>query len=104
MNRQQETIIDEKAMKILAALSAVDFPGDESDLLRADLQKIIGYVERLKELDIEETVSRLETEKSVTPGVPDLPVPGLARGEAFRNAPETQGSFFKAPPIIERLD
>lgn len=104
MNRQREAGIDEKAMKTLAALSAVEFPANERNALRVDLCKILGYVERLKELDIEESETRFETDECVTPGAPDLSVPGLARSEAFRNAPDVQGSFFKAPPIIERLD
>ena len=104
MNKRQKAEIDKKAMKTLAALSAVEFTPDESDSLRADLQKILGYVESLKELEIEKNETRLEEGKDLTHGRPDLPRPGLGRNEAFRNAPDVQGPFFKVPPIIERLD
>jgi aspartyl-tRNA(Asn)/glutamyl-tRNA(Gln) amidotransferase subunit C len=104
MSKGRESEIDEKLMNTLAALSAVEFPVDERNALRADLCKILGYVERLKELDLGETETPPETGICSAPDVPDVPAPGLARNEAFRNAPDIQGSFFKAPPIIERQD
>lgn len=97
-----EIPIGEKLMKRLARLASIELSPQERKSLRADLQEILSYVERLGELSldgIDASGSRMQA-GSVTG--PDVPRPGLGRQAALGNAPDIHGGFFKAPPIIER--
>ncbi len=94
--------VDEHLVNHLAKLSSIELSPRESSSLQADLQQILSYVERLKILDltgIDAAAYRAQTGNVVQP---DTPRPGLSRDSALRNAPQTHGPFFKAPPIIER--
>jgi aspartyl-tRNA(Asn)/glutamyl-tRNA(Gln) amidotransferase subunit C len=104
MSEHRKTEIDKKLMETLAALSAVELTPDESAALRDDLRKILGYVERLGELDPGGTGTHRAAGDVPAAGRDDIAVRGLSRSGAFRNAPDIQGPFFKAPPIIERQD
>ena len=97
-----EELIDRKLIDTLARLASIELSPEERKTLRADMQKIVSYVRKLEELDLEDinVSNRLAEKGNVTE--PDTPRPGLAREAAFQNAPDTHGRFFKAPPIIER--
>lgn len=103
MGKHREIEVGEGLMRTLAQLSAVELPQEESDSLRADLQRILSYVERLRELETPDAGTCVHPREPAA-GERDAPRPGLARPEAFRNAPDVSGFFFKAPPIIERQD
>jgi aspartyl-tRNA(Asn)/glutamyl-tRNA(Gln) amidotransferase subunit C len=103
MSGRLEIRINDELMRTLAQLSAVELPQKESDSLRADLQRILDYVERLSELEVEGVDAHVRA-RELDAGETDAPRTGLARPGAFRNAPDVSGSFFKAPPIIERQD
>jgi aspartyl-tRNA(Asn)/glutamyl-tRNA(Gln) amidotransferase subunit C len=104
MEENRKIQVDGELIGKLAALSAVELSPGESESLEADLRVILGYVERLGDLDIPEAQTRFEAGEDNIGGRPDTPAAGLAREEAFRNAPDIQGPFFKAPPIMERQD
>lgn len=78
-----------------------------------DLNSILGYIDRLNELDtsnvepMAQVASRYGERNDAAGGFgysmrEDEPRPCLPRDEALRNAPETDGTFFKVPKVIER--
>ncbi len=104
MDGHRKPEIDDGLVETLAALSAVELAPGEGESLRADLMEIIDYVERLRKLDPGGTGIRSGPESNLPRDREDTPTQSLARGDAFRNAPDIRGPFFKAPPIIERQD
>ncbi len=73
----------------------------ELESLRVELDRILAYIDKLKQLDTE----GVEPAVGITSGGP-LPLrPDEARAtlttdEALRNAPETAGGHFKVPKVI----
>ena len=80
-----------------------------------DLNSILAYVERLNQLDtgnveaMAQVASRYGVSKDAIPGEafayamrPDELRPCLPRDEAMENAPQTDGTFFKVPKVIDR--
>ena len=98
----RKVTVDEKLTERLAQLSSIELSAGECDALRSDLQRIISYVERLAQLDLEGVDAPGCQTRPCNVLAPDVPGPGLSRNAAFQNAPETHGLFFKAPPVIER--
>ena len=76
-----------------------------------DLNSILGYIDRLNELDtsnvepMAQVASRYGQRKGQADGFvyamrEDVPRPCLPHEEALKNAPQTDGTFFKVPKVI----
>jgi aspartyl-tRNA(Asn)/glutamyl-tRNA(Gln) amidotransferase subunit C len=75
--------------------------------MRRDLNAILDHVADLNEVDAQGVeplaqVSELRGEAGEEALRPDLPAPSLDRAAVMREAPETDGAFFKVPKVIER--
>ncbi len=104
-------MVSEKDVAYVAELAQLELTADERARMLRDLNSILGYIDRLNELDtadvepMAQVASRYgQAEKSsfVDAMRPDEPQPCLPREEALRNAPKTDGVFFKVPKVIER--
>jgi aspartyl-tRNA(Asn)/glutamyl-tRNA(Gln) amidotransferase subunit C len=89
----------------VAELAHLKLAPEEVPRMRKDLNAILDYVAELNELDTAGVaplaqVSELGDFSSELR--PDQLVPSLDRAEVMREAPETDGSFFKVPKVIER--
>jgi aspartyl-tRNA(Asn)/glutamyl-tRNA(Gln) amidotransferase subunit C len=75
-----------------------------------DLTSILDYIDRLNELDTTDvppmaqslTSSSDRSERPTKAWREDELRPCLPREDALKNAPETDGSFFKVPKVIEK--
>jgi aspartyl-tRNA(Asn)/glutamyl-tRNA(Gln) amidotransferase subunit C len=83
----------------LESLAKIDLGPEERDRLRLQLDRILGFVRKLQEVDAEGSQG-LETRSSAT--AEDVPGECLARGEVLGQAPDAVNGFFRVPPIIER--
>jgi aspartyl-tRNA(Asn)/glutamyl-tRNA(Gln) amidotransferase subunit C len=88
-------------IKYIARLARVQLDPDEEQKLAAQLQPIIGYIEKLKQLE----VSGIEPTAHAVPLVnimrPDQVQPSLLSADALRNAPSQGNELFIVPKIIE---
>ncbi len=85
----------------VARLCRLRLSADERRRFTAQLNEILGYVEKLKELD----VSGIEPTLHVVPLQnvfrPDETRPSFDRGEIMANAPDPRDGFFRVPKILE---
>jgi len=107
-------MVSEKDVSYVAELAHLELTDAERARMLKDLNSILGYMERLDELDTSSVepmaqVSTRYSEATAKPGErfayvmrPDEPIPSLQHDEALRNAPQTDGTFFKVPKVIER--
>src|SRR2546422_11058117 len=88
-------------VQYVAHLARIELTPAEEQKLGAQLNNILGYIEKLKELD----VSAVEPTAHAVPMVnvmrPDEVRPGLSNEEALRNAPAKAGGLFVVPKIVE---
>lgn len=85
----------------VAQLARLEFKEEELDKFAEQLGNIIGYVEKLSELDtsrVEPTSHALDLS---TPLREDVVNPWLSSDEALENAPLREGEFFAVPKFIE---
>ena len=88
-------------IQYVAHLARIELTPAEEQKLGAQLSHILGYIEKLKELD----VSRVEPTAHAVPLAnvtrPDQVRPGLSNEEALRNAPAKARGLFIVPKFVE---
>jgi len=86
----------------LAKLSHLSFSEQEKKEIRADLQEMISFIEKLKEVNTDGVVPLLHMSNNVNMLREDVVQGSVSREEALKNAPETDGTFFKVPKVIKK--
>jgi len=86
----------------LAHLARLKFDSNEKAEIKKDLQKMIAFVEKINELDLENIEPMLHITDEVNVLREDVVIPSINREEALRNAPEHNGQFFKVPKVIRK--
>ncbi len=94
-------VTDELVGKI-AHLARLRFDEKELPEIREDLQKMIGFVEKLSELDTTGVPPLIHMSREVNVFREDLPLTGMSREEALANAPGRKGDFFTVPKVIKK--
>ena len=88
-------------IQYVAHLARIALTPDEEKKLGAQLGNILGYIEKLRELD----VSNIEPTAHAVPLVnitrADETRPSLSHAEALRNAPRQANGLFIVPKIVE---
>jgi aspartyl-tRNA(Asn)/glutamyl-tRNA(Gln) amidotransferase subunit C len=91
----------------VAELAHLELAAEEKPAMVRDLNAILDYVAELNELDTTGVaplaqVTELEGAGGMGGLRADERVPSLDRGDVMAQAPETDGTFFKVPKVIER--
>jgi aspartyl-tRNA(Asn)/glutamyl-tRNA(Gln) amidotransferase subunit C len=90
----------------VAELAHLELTPEESSGMLRDLNAILDYVAELNELDTKGVAPLAQVSElgGEVPAVPraDVLQPSLDRAIVMREAPETDGVFFKVPKVIER--
>jgi aspartyl-tRNA(Asn)/glutamyl-tRNA(Gln) amidotransferase subunit C len=115
-------MVTEKDVTYVADLAHLELTNEERARMLKDLNSILGYIDRLNELDTSdvEPMAQVagrsgerqnserrnednnEANRFAYAMRPDERRPSLPHDEALRNAPATDGTFFKVPKVIER--
>jgi aspartyl-tRNA(Asn)/glutamyl-tRNA(Gln) amidotransferase subunit C len=88
-------------VKYVADLARIALTPDEEAKLGAQLGQILGYIEKLGELDVSQVEPTAHAVPLVNVTRPDEIRPSLPHDEALRNAPRQAGGLFIVPQIVE---
>ena len=94
--------VDDALIDKLSKLAMLQFNDEEREEIKSDLEKMIGFVDKLKELDTTGVTPLLHMSANVDVLREDIPGNMLDREEALKNAPEHDGVFFKVPKVIKK--
>ncbi|MGZ4841990.1 MAG: Asp-tRNA(Asn)/Glu-tRNA(Gln) amidotransferase subunit GatC [Candidatus Angelobacter sp.] len=106
--------VTEKDVTYVADLANLELTDQERQRMLKDLNSILDYIELLNELDTSDVppmaqISARFGQSEAKPGDgsghafrEDIPRPSLPHTEAMKNAPESDGDFFKVPKVIEK--
>ena len=94
--------VSKEDVKYVANLARLQFSEDEAESLKEDLNKILGYIETLNELDTDH-VEPLEHVTEVTADTfrKDEAKEPLDHADALKNAPDADSDYFRVPKVIE---
>jgi aspartyl-tRNA(Asn)/glutamyl-tRNA(Gln) amidotransferase subunit C len=96
-----ESKISLEQVRHVARLARLQLRPEEEIRLQADLSSMLGYVEKLNELDTAAVPPTAQVGEPGTPMRDDAVTNQPAPNEMLANAPARQGNFFKVPKIIE---
>jgi len=86
----------------LANLSRLRFDDTQKESIKADLQSMIQFVEKLNELDTTGVEPLLHMSDNVNILREDEVKDSINRTEGLKNAPVQDGVFFKVPKVIRK--
>ena len=92
-------LTDDEVRK-LALLARLELSDQELTTVRPQLESILGFVERLSELetdDVEPMTTALDVDNRWRD---DLLVPGLSNDQALENSPAHDDECFLVPPVL----
>jgi len=88
-------------VKYVAHLARLQLSSDEEKKLGAQLGHILGYIEKLNELDVTGVEPTAHAVPMVNVTRPDEVRPSLSHEDALRNAPAQANGLFMVPKIVE---
>jgi len=88
-------------VKYVAHLARLALTPDEEKKLGAQLGNILGYIEKLRELDVTNVEPTAHAVPMVNVTRADEVRPSLSHEAALRNAPRQAGGLFIVPKIVE---
>lgn len=86
----------------VANLARLQLSNEEAEALQKDMNKILGYMETLNELDTT-NVEPLDhvTEITATSFREDVAKEPLSHEDALKNAPDADSDYFRVPKVID---
>lgn len=92
---------DKKIVEYVANLARIGVSSDEIEYLSSQLSKILGHIDKLKELNVDniEPMRGLHLENNIFRK--DEAVNSNLKEDILKNAPSREGDYFKIPKVIE---
>ena len=88
-------------VKYVAHLARICLSPAEEQKLGAQIGGILGYIEKLKQLDVSQVEPTAHAVPLINVTRPDEIRPSLPTEEALRNAPAQANGLFLVPKIVE---
>jgi aspartyl-tRNA(Asn)/glutamyl-tRNA(Gln) amidotransferase subunit C len=88
-------------IKYVAQLARLRLAPEEEQQLAGQLTAILGYIEKLRQVDVSAVEPTAHAFPIVNVMRPDETRPSLPHDEALRNAPAKAGGLFVVPKIVE---
>ena len=93
--------LDLSTVEKIATLARLQLHPSELEALQTQLTDILTHAEDLGELDTKSVPPTAHVESQGTPLREDVPHEPLSVDDVLRNAPDSKGSAFRVPRIIE---
>lgn len=94
--------VNDALIEKLSRLAMLEFDASEKEEIKADLEKMIGFVDKLRELDTAGVEPLLHITGAVNVLRNDEPGGMLTQEEAMQNAPLHNKEFFLVPKVIKK--
>jgi len=94
-------MLSREEVEHVARLARLVLTDDERTRYTGQLNEILAYVEKLKELDVDGVVPMAHAIPLENVFRPDRVRPSFDREDMLANAPERSEGFFKVPRILE---
>lgn len=94
--------ITEETVDHIAHLSRLEFEGEKKDAIREDLERIIGFMDKLQEVDTENVEPLIFMSQEVNRLREDVAEVTVSQGEALKNAPKKDSDYFRIPKVLDK--
>jgi len=92
---------DKRQVEYVANLARIGVSSDEAGHLSSQLSKILGYIDKLKELNVDNVEPMRGPSLKNNIFRKDEAADSGVQEDILKNAPSREGNYFKIPKVIE---
>lgn len=93
--------MDEQTVKHIAKLARLKLNEAEIKRFAGEMSAITGYIAQLAKVDVKDVPATVHPVADQNLWREDTAAESLKREQATANAPDSEQSFFKVPPVME---
>lgn len=94
--------VDNELIERLAELSRLEFRPEEMEAIKADLERILSFMEKLNEVDTDNVEPMIYVSDNENVFREDAVRDTLSKEEVLKNAPIHDSDYIKVPKVIQQ--
>ena len=94
--------VNNKLIQDIAKLSKLKFDDSAEEKMKADLEKMLDFVDKLNEIDTEGIDPLIYMSEEINVLREDKVSEEISQEEALKNAPEKDSDYFKVPTVLKK--
>ena len=94
--------ITNKLIRDIAALAKLEFDEKSAEQMKVDLERIIGFIDKLSEIDTDGVEPLIYLSEEVSVLREDEIKAVVSQVEALKNATEKDSDYFKVPTVLKK--
>jgi len=94
--------ITEETVDHIAHLARLEFTGDSKKAIMQDLENIIGFMDKLSEVDTEGVEPLIFMSDEINVLREDVAEVTVSQKEALKNAPKHDSDYFRIPKVLSK--
>ena len=94
--------VTDDIVKHIAHLARLEFKGEELEVIRGDMEKIIDFMDKLSEIDTENIEPLIFMNENVNVLREDVSNQTLTKENALSNAPKSDSDYFRISKVLDK--
>ena len=94
--------INDDLVQHIAHLARLEFQGEDLKAIKGDMQNIIGFMDKLSQLDTDEVEPLIFMSDEVNVLREDVVEKTVTSKEALKNAPKKDSDYFRIPKVLDK--
>ncbi|MEN9302280.1 MAG: hypothetical protein RL264_709 [Bacteroidota bacterium] len=94
--------ITDELVDHIAHLSRLEFKGEEKAAIKTDMENIIGFMDKLSELNTENVEPLIFMSDEINRLRDDVSEVTVSHEEALKNAPKKDSDYFRIPKVLDK--
>ena len=94
--------ISEETVDHIAHLARLEFEGEKKETIKADLERILEFIDKLKQVETENVEPLIYMTNEVNRLREDESKVTLSQEEVLKNAPKKDSDYFRIPKVLEK--
>ena len=94
--------VNNKLIQDIAKLSKLKFDDSAEEKMKADLEKMLAFVNKLNEIDTEGIDPLIYMSEEINVLREDKISENISQKDALKNAPEKDSTYFKVPTVLKK--
>ena len=94
--------IKEEVVEHIAHLARLEFEGDRKTAIKADLQRIVSFMDKLQELETGNVEPLVYMTSEINHLREDVAKVTITQEDALKNAPQKDSDYFRIPKVLSK--
>ena len=86
----------------ISHLARLEFNGDDKAEIKADMEKIISFMDQLKKVETDDIKPLVSVSENNNILREDIAIKTIDKAEAFANAPKKDSDYFRIPKVLKK--